>query len=210
MIKAVIFDFDLTLVNSLWQKLFMLWKFSRQNKASFIKILISLPKIFGMPARDLAKKYSSFPVKETMKRYNQQFIETEQHAKFKGKNILKELKKRKIKTGIISNELKDCILYSLKKHNAKVDIVLSTENTSKAKPHPYLLHKAMKKLKVKPSEVLYVGDHPKDIQMGKRAKVKTAGLINILHGKRALKKEKPDYLIRKLSEITSILDKINH
>jgi len=145
-----------------------------------------------------------------MKRYNQQFIETEQHAKFKGKNILKELKKRKIKTGIISNELKDCILYSLKKHNAKVDIVLSTENTSKAKPHPYLLHKAMKKLKVKPSEVLYVGDHPKDIQMGKRAKVKTAGLINILHGKRALKKEKPDYLIRKLSEITSILDKINH
>jgi HAD superfamily hydrolase (TIGR01662 family) len=140
-----------------------------------------------------------------MQKYKQDFIETEHFAKFTGKNLLKELRKRKIKTGIISNELKDCILYSLKKHKVKVDIILSSEKTKKAKPHPYLLLKAMKSLRVKPSEALYVGDHPKDIQMGKRAKVKTAALINILHGARRLKREKPTYLIRNINEVLDII-----
>jgi len=205
MIKAVIFDFDLTLVNSLWQKIHMLWHFSRDNNASFIKIILSLPKIFGKPVRELTRKYSNHSQEETLKKYKKQFIKTEHLAKFNGANILKELKKRKIKTGIISNELKDCILYSLKKHKAKVDIVLSTEKTDKIKPHPYLLLKAIKKLKVKPSEVLYIGDHPKDIKMGKRAKTKTAGVINILHGARRLEKEKPDYLIRNIDEVIDII-----
>ncbi len=205
MIKAVIFDFDLTLVNSLWQKLRMLWRFSRENNVNFIKILFSLQKIFGTPARELAKQHSPYSAKETMQKYKQNFIETERFAKFTGKNLLKELKKRKIKTGIISNELKDCILYSLRKHRVKVNVVLSTEKTDKVKPHPYLLLKAMKTLKVKPSEVLYVGDHPKDIKMGRRAKVKTIALINILHGARRLKREKPTYLIRKIDEVLDIL-----
>jgi HAD superfamily hydrolase (TIGR01549 family) len=205
MIKAIIFDFDMTLSNSLWQKIFLMWRFCRASNTSFLKLLLHLPGFFGTNFRRLVKDYSHFSIPVARKIYALAFRKTEHLSKFSGKNVLKELRKRKYKTGIVSNELPENIRYSLKKHNVKVTHLISTFCFEKAKPHPMALTKMLRILKVKPSETLYVGDHPNDIKMGRRAKVKTAALVNILHGARRLEKEKPTHLIRNINEVLDIL-----
>ncbi|MBN1644868.1 HAD-IIIA family hydrolase [Candidatus Woesearchaeota archaeon] len=206
MIKAVIFDFDMTLNYSLKQKVFLMWKFCRASHHSFFKFLFKLPRFFGTNFKQLVRDYSHFSIPEARKIYVKAFRETEHLCTFQGKEIIKELKKRKYKVGIVSNELPENIKYSLKKYNVKVNHIISTFNFKKAKPHPMALNKMLQKLKVKPSEAIYIGDHPNDIKMGKRAKVKTAGVINILHGARALEKHKPDYLIRNVTDVLGILN----
>lgn len=205
MIKAVIFDFDMTLNNSLKQKIFLMWKFCRANETSFFRLLFHLPKFFGMSMKQMVKEYSTYSMPEAIKIYKKAFKETEHLCSFKGKKVITELKKRKYKVGIVSNELEDNIRLVLQKNRVKVNVIISTAKLKKSKPDPLPLRIAMRKLKVKPSEVLYVGDHPRDIQMGKRAKVKTAARINILHGARRLEREKPDYLIRNVDEVLEIL-----
>ena len=205
MIKAIIFDFDMTLNNSLKQKIFLMWKFCRENNTSFIKLLFHLPRFFGTNFRTLVKNYSHFSISKARKIYSKAYKETEHLCRFQGKELIKELKKRKYKVGIVSNELAENIKYSLKKNKIKINHIISTFNFKKAKPHPMALNKMLRILKVKPSNALYVGDHPNDIKMGQRAKVKTAALVNILHGARRLEREKPTYLIRNINEVLDIL-----
>lgn len=205
MIKAVIFDFDMTLVNSLKQKLFLMWKFCRANNRSMIPLLLNIKKFFGMSMKQMVNEYSSYPMPEAIRIYKKAYMETEHMTRFEGKHAITELKKRGYKIGIVSNELEENIKLVLRRNKVKVNAILSTANLKKSKPDPLPLRIMMKRLKVRPSEVLYIGDHPRDIEMGRRAGVKTAGLVNILHGARELERYKPDYLIININDTMNIL-----
>ncbi|MBD3361651.1 HAD-IIIA family hydrolase [Candidatus Woesearchaeota archaeon] len=210
MIKAVIFDFDMTLNYSLFQKIFLMWKFCRASGEGFLKLIFRLPKFFGTNFKQLVKDYSHFTIPEAKKVYISAFKDTEWLCIFTGKKLIPELRKQKYKIGIVSNELSENINYSLKKHNIKINKVISTFGFKKAKPHPMALNKMLRILKVKPSEAVYVGDHPNDIKMAKRAKVKMIAIKTILQNKKDLLDCKPDYLIRNVNEVKRILKEINH
>lgn len=205
MIKAVIFDFDLTLANTLRQKIKLMRRFCKENHTSLIKILKNLKKLFGMSFKELAKEYSPYPVSTAMEMYKKAFKQTANLVKFNGKKALIELRKKGYKTAIVSNEFKENIQIVLRNERIKTDLLLSTITMKKTKPDPLPLRIAMKRLKVKPKEVIYIGDHPRDIIMGKRAGVVTVGLANMLHTKKDLKKYHPDHIIKKISEITELV-----
>jgi len=208
MIQAVIFDFDMTLANTLKQKIFLMRKFCRQDNRSIIPLLWKLPKFFGMSMKEMVAKYSDYSMPEAVKVYKKAFRETEHMISFKGKETIKELQKQKYKIGIVSNELKEDIQRVLKTNRVQIKNILSTTKLKKSKPDPLALRIMMRRLKVKPSETIYVGDHPRDIMMGKRAGVITIGVANILHRRRALAKYKPDYIITRLDQIMKILNQI--
>ena len=73
------------------------------------------------------------------------------------------------------------------------------------KPSPESLFYICNELKIKPSETLMVGDTELDIQCGISAGAKTCGVLYGYRTEDQLEKEKPDFLISGLSELTKIL-----
>jgi len=210
MIKAVIFDFDMTLVNSLHQKTELMRIFCKGDHARLRKMHENLKTFFGMSFKEMAKEYSSYPINSAMKMYKKAYNQTAHLVKFKGKKALIELRRKGYKTGIVSNEIKENIQIVLKNNKIQPDLLISTVKMKRTKPHPEPLLKAMKMLHVKAKETIYIGDHPRDVMMGRRAGVVTVGLANVLHGRKALSKYRPHYIVTNVNEVVRVADRINH
>lgn len=209
MIRAVIFDFDMTLVNSLHQKNELMRIFCKGEKRYLQKMHRDLKTFFGLSFKELAQQYSDYPFDTARRMYRNAFKQTAHLVKFTGKKALIELHRKGYKTAIVSNEHKENIQIILKKSRMKVDLLLSTIGMKKTKPHPEPLFKAMKMLHAKPKEVIYIGDHPKDVMMGRRAGVVTVGLANVLHGRKTLSKYRPHYIITNVNEVVRVAERIN-
>ncbi|MBO6108053.1 MAG: HAD family hydrolase [Eubacterium sp.] len=89
--------------------------------------------------------------------------------------LLKELKKRKIKTAIVSNKA-DFAVTKLKEHyfGDLIDAAVGEDEASgiRKKPAPDMVMKALDKIKVSPDEALYVGDSEVDIETAANSHMK--------------------------------------
>jgi len=121
-------------------------------------------------------------------------------------NLLKELKNKGYKVGIVSNSLKDMMIYKLKKYdlNDYVDFIIGHDEVKNPKPDSEGLLKCMKELKVKPSETIYVGDMESDITAGKSANVKF--VIAVTYGYLSL----ADNMFQKLKDADIIAKNVDH
>jgi len=80
--------------------------------------------------------------------------------------------------GIITNKPAD-LTQQLLMQQSDLDscsIVLGADSLPEKKPHPMPLLHAAKVLNVDPSQCLYVGDHDRDIEAGRRAKMTTVSV----------------------------------
>lgn len=82
------------------------------------------------------------------------------------------------------------------------DVVIGLEDTGKLKPSAIPFRKALKMMKLKPEEVIFIGDNPqRDILGAKKVGMKTV-LFN--YG-RLVKKGKADFAIKDIRELAGIL-----
>lgn len=202
MIKAVLFDFDGTLANTLpyYIKAYdhalhaIGKKLSKKDIAQkcFGKKEEEICKTLGVPQKinEFAHAYF-FAVKNLFK----------QARLFKDTlPILKFLKKKKIKIIIITFAYRWFIdkmmeQYDLQKY---IDFIISTDDVVNTKPHPEAVLKTVEKLKIKPQETIVVGNSQNDILMGK-----SAGSVTVLFTRKEydvfysfdeLQKTKPSYI----------------
>lgn len=103
---------------------------------------------------------------------------------------------RSIRTSVRSLEMTGIAKY--------FDIVVSAEDVSHHKPHPEPLFKALDVLGMEPSEAVMVGDTKADIMAGKNAGTKTIAALYGFGGER-LRETQPDYAIKNLGEILTII-----
>ena len=83
--------------------------------------------------------------------------------------------------------------------------VLGADDVAQAKPHPEPVLRTLEKFGCQAAEALVVGDTAYDIEMGRRAGVKTCG-VTYGNGTRAeLAREGADYVIDDFSELLDIL-----
>lgn len=85
------------------------------------------------------------------------------------------------------------------------EVVVTTDDVKKEKPHPASIIEAVTLLKADPADCLYVGDLPSDIRAGKRAGVRTAAVLTGLSSKERLEKEEPDFICEDLTELVLCL-----
>lgn len=90
-------------------------------------------------------------------------------------NFLKKLKKRKIKTAVVSGGHPENIETALKFLGLKkyFDIVIGSGDYKRRKPHPDAFITGAKKLRVKPSECIAIEDSLSGFKAAKKAKMKT-------------------------------------
>jgi len=206
MIKVIVFDFDLTLVDS-FRALHRAWRdFEKFHHVSFFKI--PEKKIWGMPKELVFKKIAQQSghkldwqqIRDLGIGYTKKHFA---HLKIRAKAMLKEFKRKKIKIGIVSYNFYSTVSAVLKNpanRNIKFDFIFTSDKNSKKKKHQFLNH-ILKLYKIKKNELIYIGDHSQDIEAAKKAGVISAAVATGLFSMEQLKKCKPDILISKLIEL---------
>lgn len=89
----------------------------------------------------------------------------------------------------------------------QVDAVITADDVVNGRPHPDMIHKAMKELAVEDAEtVLKAGDSAIDIQEGKNANCGlTIGVLTGAQNKIQLEAADPDYILEKLTDLEHVL-----
>ena len=178
-IKAVLFDLDGVLIDSLdaWYYVFnnTLKHFGLEtlSKKEFIRD-------FGAPIEHDMKKYFKGKTIEDVKHiYIINFKKGLKYVKLFPQSIevLQNLKRQKIKLGLITNSTKVIVSTILKRFKLKryFKVIITMDDVKRRKPAPDMIIKAYKMLKVNPKNVVLVGDSINDIIAGRMAKVLTIG-----------------------------------
>lgn len=80
-----------------------------------------------------------------------------------------------------------------------------SEDASRRKPHPAPLREAIRRMRMRPAECVYVGDTPEDIEMARRAGVTPVGILGPFPSSVWLKKLRPLILLESISELADVL-----
>lgn len=89
--------------------------------------------------------------------------------------LLEQLEANQIPWGIVTNKprwLSEALLDALAL-SQRCAVLVCPDDVSKTKPDPEPMYLAAKKIDVMPTEIIYVGDHPRDIDAGRNANMYT-------------------------------------
>jgi HAD superfamily hydrolase (TIGR01549 family) len=79
-------------------------------------------------------------------------------------------------------------------------------DTARKKPHPEPLNLALEKMRLHPSDCVYVGDSPEDMEMAQRAGVRAIGVLGPFPTEKRLRAAKPFLLLDSIGELTKALE----
>jgi HAD superfamily hydrolase (TIGR01662 family) len=216
MLKALIFDLDGTLVAS---NKIHLKEFRQVFKESFkisLKDSEILP-LFGESVREIAARLLSKHKVEFSKKQLENFVKAkiESYAKAIGKKrlmpkaniaFLKKLKKQGVKLAIASGTERKMLKASLKPEEKKLFSVLVCANDVRhAKPHPELLNLAVKRLKVKKQECIYIGDGLLDAKAAKNSSLKFVGFLSGIASRKEFENSGAVAVVGKIQELSRVL-----
>ncbi len=173
MIKAVLFDLDGVLVDSLeaWFKLFnkTLKHFGREE-FTFERFM---ENVWGGPIERDAEEFFGKPLDEVKAYYFDNFDEFKKDLKLfpNTKQILTKLKNKNLKLGLVTNTPKKQTykLLDYLKLREYFDAVVCGDEVRNGKPAPDMILEACKRLDVKPNDAVIVGDTPADVLSCKNA-----------------------------------------
>lgn len=210
-IKGILFDLDGTLLytNDLVIKSF---QHTLKNVLNQDVTKEEIIPYFGEPLLDTLNRYSSEKIEElttTYRAYNHENHD-ELTKIFPGvKEGLKSLKNEGYLLGVVTAKINPVAKRGLDLFDIYpyFDTFIGAYDTEKHKPNPEPIFKALENLKLKPEEVLMVGDTPFDILCGKNAGVSTAIVNYSEHTKEKLLKYEPDYFIDSFLDLVDLLKK---
>lgn len=171
-IKLIIFDLDGVLINSK-NNMRLSWnKLTRENNidTSFDEYF----KNIGIPFKKILLKIG---IKKNLDKYEKQYFQNSRIFNNKivlykrVKKILKYLQS-KYKISIITSKKKKNTLFFKNKyfHDINFSLICCPSSKLRSKPFPDLFEHTFKKLKIPPSNSVYVGDTIHDLTAAKKAK----------------------------------------
>jgi len=224
MIKAVIFDLDNTLIDFLKMKKMacseavdaMIDAGLKIKKDKALEMLYELYGVYGMEYQKIFQKF----LKKALGSINYRILAYSilAYRKVKEgfltpypgtKQTLIKIKEKKLKLAIVSDapRLQAWLRLSAMKLDDFFDVVVALEDTGRLKPHKLPFSAALKKLGVKPSECLMVGDNPeRDVKGAKNLGMKTCLAKYGLTYKAT--RFKPDFEINEIRELVDLIENI--
>jgi phosphoglycolate phosphatase len=76
-----------------------------------------------------------------------------------------------------------------------------SEDATRKKPHPAPLHLALRRLRVRAEDCVYVGDAAEDIEMARRAGVRPIGVLGPFPTAERVRAARPDLLLESIREL---------
>ena len=217
-VRAIVFDFDGTLAKPALN-------FEEMNKAAQHAVAALFP---AAPAQDrpalewlvkikkqleLTKQFDL--ILELDQAARQSMAQVEVKAVKAGglfpetKKVLLRLKKMGIKTAIITRNCREAVLELLPEQENLYNCLLTRDDVQEVKPNPSHLLTALQLINQTPEHALMVGDHPMDIETGKRAGVRTAAVTCGHSPIEKLLASQPDLLATDCSALLKMLEERN-
>ena len=203
--KAILFDWDNTLVNN-WEPIFFAYKktlqalgLKKQSKEETLKnakysLRETFPRIFKTDWKKAKKVfYSEF------KKIHLKKIKPIPNAL----KILKKIKEKKIKCGVISNKDGNLLRKEINKLEWKkyFKVIVGANEAKKDKPSKYPLVVALNKFSLKSNKnIWYVGDNDIDIEFAKKNNCLSIFIENKLFKRKDLK-QKPDLTLKRIENL---------
>ena len=213
-IKAVVFDFDGTLAvlnidfSQMRDEVFKLMrKYGIDESSIEEKYLL---EIIDEVVPILSKRNSS-AAEEFYQKAHLILHEIEMKAAEEGrilpgvKEVLVSLKRKGIKVGIVTRNCEEAVRKVLPDIEKFCDIFISRDSIRRVKPHPEHMTSVLTALHVSGKETVMVGDHPIDIQAGKRVGMKTIGVLTGRTKRDEFEKAGADWILRDASEVCGLL-----
>ena len=203
--KAILFDWDNTLVNN-WDPIFFAYK--KTLKALGLK----------KQSREETLKNAKYSLRETFPRIFKNdwkkakkifYLEFEKIHLKKIKSIpnalkvLKKIKEKKIKCGVISNKDGNLLRKEINKLGWKkyFKVIVGANEAKKDKPSKYPLLLALNKISLKCNKnIWYVGDNEIDVEFAKKNKCLSVFVENKLFKIKDLKL-KPNLILKKIDSL---------
>lgn len=209
--KAIIFDLDGTLINSLPYH-FLAFKdlLLEHNIRIADNHLKSLQGLSTMNILKILKKKYKFPenladLREERRYHYFKFLGN-RDITFPGvKSMLRKIRLN-YKIAIATGSSKVTFTHSTDKDFQNLfDFVSTINDVKKGKPHPEQLFLIAKKLKVKPEDCLMIGDSIYDGITAKNARMDFVGVLSGYTSKKELSKHSPQKIIKKITDLPKFL-----
>jgi len=173
-LKAILFDLDGVIVDS-FERQFIV--FNTLRKKYRLKTLKKEDVKKGWWGNSLEVNAKLFFKNQDMEKLRKDYNDLVKKHIDKGKlmenakDVLKAIREKKIKTGLVTNTTKTRTETELKFHKIRnlFDVVVTADDVEKPKPYPDPILKACEKLNVMPDETIYIGDTKNDYKAGKSA-----------------------------------------
>ena len=180
MIKAVLFDMDGVLVDSIeaWFELFnKTLKHFGKEEFTWEKFM---ERVWGGPIERDAEEFFGTSVDNVIRFYFDNFDSFKENLKLfpNVKEVLDELKNKNLKIGLVTNTPKRQV-HKLVDHlslREYFDVIIGGDEVEHGKPAPDMIFLACKELGIKPEDSIYIGDVDADVIAGKKAGCLTIGL----------------------------------
>jgi len=213
--KAVIFDFDGTLAH-----LNIDFKLMRQEVEELLaeygldplplKGLLALEMIDE--ATRLLSEDDPLKAQELYDKAHELVIEHEIRAARNGRvlpgviEMLGVLNKRGVRIGVVTRNCEKAVKMVFPDIERFCHVFIPRDSISRVKPHPDHLSVALKEMAIsKPDRCVMVGDHPMDIEGGRRMAMKTVGVLTGNAGEDELLEAGADLILDSVTEIPGYL-----
>ncbi len=126
------------------------------------------------------------------------------------RETLQIVKSNGLKTAVVTNNGRAAANRALSRFNLSslIDILVTREDAVRWKPDGATIREALKKLRLKPEEVVFVGDSTIDVLAACDSKVVSVAIPTGPTKIRDLLSTGPDYLISSMAEFPSLLDRL--
>lgn len=119
--------------------------------------------------------------------------------------VLKVLKEKGIKRGIITRTCLEAIETVFPEHKYYIDAIVTRDDVERVKPHPFHVKKVLELLGVEGTQVVLAGDHPTDIIAGNSLGLITVGVLTGRATASDFMKVGATYILQDIREILSLV-----
>lgn len=212
LIKAVIFDFDGTVADTLpicyyaFQQVFLEYD-GRDLTPTQIR------EMFGPPEAEILERRlaNQSDIDGAIHDYYRHY--EDKHTTYTTlsepmRRLLVDLREAGFKTGIFTGKGRRSLDISLQKLslNGLFDVMVAGDDVAKPKPDPEGLHWILAHLGIRPDEVVFLGDSDVDVEAGKRAGVHTVGVQWLPEYVAEVFHSKPDFVFREIDDCRRFLN----